>query len=101
MKRKRRDYLRKIKSIMVDNYDYCVDCGSNYMVEIHHCIHGISSNMDNAEKYGLLIPLCHIHHHKLHDHGYKDKYYQAQAQKRFEEVYPELNFLKIFGRNYK
>ena len=25
---------------------------------------------------------------------------RAIGQKRFQEVYPELNFVKIFGRNY-
>lgn len=25
---------------------------------------------------------------------------RAIGQKKFQEVYPELNFIKIFGRNY-
>lgn len=101
--KKRRKYvdLRKKKSIMVDSYDYCVLCGSSYMVDVHHCIHGITSNKQYAEDYGLLVPLCRICHDKLHSQGKDREYLERIAQERFEEVYPELSFLKIFGRNYK
>lgn len=36
-----------------------------------------------------------VHFHKALDNKLK-----AHTQKRFTEVYPQLDFLKIFGKNY-
>lgn len=40
--------------------EHCKLCGSPY-VEIHHCLHG-TANRKKADKYNLVIPLCHEHH---------------------------------------
>ena len=89
-----------MKSVITDNMDQCFICGSPYMIEVHHCIHG-TANRKLADKYGLTVGLCHICHSKLHDHGTKDKVLQQLAQLKFEETYPDLDFMKIFGRSYK
>ena len=51
--------MRKKKSIIVDDMEHCKLCGSPY-VEIHHCLHG-TANRKKADKYNLVIPLCHDH----------------------------------------
>lgn len=87
------------KGIITDEWDYCFVCGSPYMIDPHHCLKGSYRKL--ADKYGLIVPLCRICHDKLHDHGFREKQLQALAQEKFEEHYPKLNFLKIFGRNFK
>lgn len=36
----------------------------------------------------------------IHFNSKLDKKIKAYTQKRFNEIYPELDFLKIFGKNY-
>lgn len=81
----------------------CYFCGSQTALESHHCILG--KNRSNAEKYGLKVWLCYEHHRGTYGcHGkygslLQDKL-KVAAQKKFEEVYPELDFLDIFKINY-
>lgn len=88
------------KGIITDEWDKCFLCGSPYILETHHAIHGVG-NRKCADKFGLVVPLCHICHTNLHDHGFHDRELQALAQEKFEETYPDKDFLKIFGRYYK
>ena len=90
-----------MKSIITDELDRCFNCGSRYMIECHHVLHG-TANRKIADKYGLTVPLCHICHCKLHDYDNSlDRALQRLGQETFEKKYPELNFRQIFGRNYK
>lgn len=82
--------------------DYCFICG-RYGTEIHHVFYG-TANRKLSDKYGMVIGLCYNHHTGqmgVH-HGNKelDLKVKRMAQRRFEEVYPELSFLAVFGRNY-
>lgn len=91
------------KSIMGYEVGFCIVCGSPYTEE-HHVIYGRGLRA-LSEKYGLKVPLCYVHHRdsKLGIHFDKafDNSLKAEAQRKFEETYPNENFLKIFGRNYK
>ena len=57
-----------------------------------------------SEKYGCWCYLCAIHHNLsnagVHFNKELDIELKQMAQKRFNEVYPDLDFLKTFGRNY-
>ena len=89
------------RSIITDNLEYCAEC-SALADDIHHCIHGISSNKKRAEEFGLMIPLCRKHHDMVHFKASGlDAKYKAIAQEKFEEHYPDLDFMKIFGRSFK
>ena len=89
------------KGIITDNWDECFNCGSRYMLECHHAIHG-TANRKLADKYGLIVPMCHICHCKLHDYDTSlDKALQRYAQEKFEQKYPNISFRQVFGRNYK
>lgn len=55
--------------------EHCKLCGSPY-VEIHHCLHG-TANRKKADKYNLVIPLCHEHHT-----GGKQSLQRCQMQKK-------------------
>ena len=72
--------------------------------EEHHAIFG-SSGRALSTKYGLVCYLCHEHHrtskdavHQNHDMA---ALIQDKAQRAFEAEYPDLDFMAIFGRNYK
>lgn len=88
-------------SIMQENKE-CYITKSTLNLHKHH-IFG-AANRNNSEKYGLWIWLK-ADWHNMADYGIhfnkplREKI-QKEAQQRFNEVYPDLNFLKIFGRNY-
>jgi len=90
--------MKEHTSIITDDWEHCILCGG-YPDHEHHCLHG--SYKELADKFHLVAPLCHNCHEKLHDKSKDDKKLQAKAQEAFEEHYPELDFLKIFGRNFK
>lgn len=71
-------------------------------LEKHH-IFG-ASNRGKSEKYGLWVYLRHDLHNEppegVHFCRAADLELKQAAQKRFNEVYPGLDFIEIFGRNY-
>ena len=90
-------------SIITKDLEHCIVCGTTFNIHKHEIFHG-TANRKLSIKYGLVIPLCGKHHnlsnegiHYNHDLELK---FKKIAQKRFQEVYPDLNFLNIFGRNY-
>lgn len=95
-----------MKSIMQD-VDECYVCGDTRWLEEHHCIFG-SGKRKLSEKYGLKVKLCKHHHTgditgnkaAVHFNKVLDTKIKQEAQKAFERTYPELNFVKVFGRNY-
>mgnify|MGYP003295568855 CR=1 FL=1 len=98
-----------MKSIMHEKDGTCYLCvllHSNYSPKVtqeHHVIFGIA-NRKQSEKYGLKVNLCLEHH----EHGKEAVHMNAEialilkkeAQKVFEEKYPNLSFLGVFGKNY-
>ena len=95
--------MAKCKSILTDDLEHCMVC-MNPNVEIHHTLYG-TANRKLSDKYKLLVALCPEHHRgsDLSPHFNREFDLQLKkfAQERFEEVYPELDFLQIFGRNYR
>ena len=90
-----------MKSIIQEDTDYCFVCG-RYGTEIHHTFFG-NPNRKWSEKYKCVIGLCPEHHRGntgVHFNRELDLTMKRVAQRRFAEVYPELDFLAIFGRNY-
>ena len=58
-----------------------------------------------SEKYGIKVYLCHEHHtggkEAVHVNYETCRRLQAEGQQAFERAYPDKDFLKIFGKNYK
>lgn len=69
----------------------------------HHVVFG-HANRRLSEKYGLKVYLCIDHHLYGSDAVHRNKavndYLCKEAQKCFEEKYPNLSFLGVFGKNY-
>lgn len=68
----------------------------------HHIFYGCNRNM--SEKYGMCVML-RADWHNLADYGVHfnkelDNKLKQWGQMKFTKMYPDLNFLEIFGRNY-
>ena len=81
----------------------CLICGSTQNIHIHEVFYG-TANRQLSIKYGLCVCLCGRHHNLsnvgVHFNKQLDTNLKQHAQQKFNEVYPELNFMKIFGKNY-
>ena len=81
----------------------CLICGTNQNIHIHEVFFGYGKRQLSI-KYGLCVCLCARHHNMsndgVHFHKPMDIKLKQHAQKRFNEVYPELDFMQIFGKNY-
>jgi hypothetical protein len=90
-----------MKSIMQEDTNYCYMCG-RYGTEIHHIFFG-TSNRKMSDRYKCVVGLCYEHHRGnsgVHHNRELDLELKRMAQKRFQDIYPEYDFLAIFGRNY-
>lgn len=91
-----------MKSI-ISNERECLVCKTPLNLHKHHIFFG-NGNRELSEKYGCWCYLCARHHNfsneGVHFNQRLNLQLRAFAQKRFIEVYPDLDFLKIFGVNY-
>lgn len=100
-----------MKSIMQENKKICYICSKIGMgreqrgLEEHH-IYGGHGRREISERYGMKVYLCPGHHqfgpdavHKLPNEGW-DLMLKQIGQERFEQVYPNLDFIKTFGKSY-
>ncbi len=90
-----------MRSIVSDNKE-CFICGSTQWLECHHIYGG--SNRKHSTKYGLVVYLCHYCHNEppngVHHNRERMLWLRKVGQKKFNEAYPKLDFMRIFGRNY-
>lgn len=84
-------------SIFTDDLSHCILCGKK-KEHLHEAIFG--SNRLNSIKYGIVIPVCSKCHLECHKNSQLQRVWKAKAQIYFEKTYPDLDFIKIFGRNY-
>ena len=91
-----------MKSIIQKSKDRCFLCGRQAQEE-HHIFFG-TANRKLSEKYGIKVYLCTECHrvgkYAVHNNKETDMKLKIIGQKKFEEKYPKLCFLTIFGRNY-
>lgn len=92
---------RTIKSIIQDTKE-CFLCSRVDCLESHHIFGGF--NREHSEKYGLKVWLCHWCHNEppngVHHNKETMQWLHLMGQKAFENTYIDLDFTKIFGRNY-
>lgn len=100
-----------MKSIMHDKKDgTCYLCmmlhndDSIKEVRQEHHIFGGTANRKLSERYGLKVYLCLNHHLAGTEAVHKDAkvaiLLKQKGQRTFEERFPDLDFMKIFGKNY-
>ena len=87
---------------IVDKNKRCFICGTTQFLEVHHIMAG--ANRDKSTKYKLVVYLCSDCHRNgknaAHRNRVTDLMLKEAGQRAFEREYPELDFLKIFHRNY-
>lgn len=76
--------------------------GRTGWLEKHHIFGG--SNRKWSEKYGLWVWLTHEEHNEpprgVHFNKGVRRALQREAQRAFEQKYPDLDFRAIFGKDY-
>lgn len=81
------------------------DYNTRSNLEEHHIFGGY--NRAKSEKYGLKVYLCPEHHrisdNAVHreDKNNNKRLLQAIAQEHFTDYYTNLDFISIFGKNYR
>lgn len=87
---------------ILQNEKVCFMSGCTAALERHHIFPG--ANRKNSAKYGLWVWLRHDLHNEppagVHHNISQMRALQRIGQAAFEEHYPDLDFMKIFGRNY-
>lgn len=96
------------RSIMQQKNGCCYLCEKlgqrqqGLIIEEHHCLSG--KNRKLSEHYGLKVYLCLRHHREgteaVHNNSDYMNMLREDAQRAFEERYPNQSFREIFGRNY-
>ena len=84
-------------SILTSDLDHCVICRTK-KEHLHEVCFG--RNRINSIKYGLVIPLCSLHHTEMHRNKEWQEYWHKKGQQAFIAYYPDLDFFKIFKINY-
>lgn len=91
------------KSIMQSDPGVSYLSGAAYGLEKHHVFYG-QGRRELSEKYGLFVWLTHDEHNEppfgIHFNRDARRALERDGQAAFEREYPDLEFKKIFGRNY-
>lgn len=85
-------------SLFCDDNSKCMFCGSSYFLTWHEIFAG--RNRQNSIRYGLCLRMCLNCHNLNQENKLFNNYWHKKGQEKFEEVYPNLVFVKIFGKNY-
>lgn len=89
-------------SILVDSLDYCIVCGRPHPHK-HEVFFG-EKQRKHSIKYGMVLPLCYIHHEgneSPHRNREIDLRYKEKAQEVWENTYgTREDFREIFGKSY-
>ena len=88
---------RNRTSLFTDDLTCCIICGKP-KDHLHEIFFG--KNRINSIKYKLIIPVCFECHSKIHNDIILQKEWFIKGQTKFNEVYPDLDFVEIFGKNY-
>ena len=84
-------------SILTDDLEHCIIC-KKPKDNLHEVYFG--KNRQLSMEYGCVIPLCYMHHIMIHDRHSLDLIYKIKMQEAFEKTY-DIDFIKVFGKNYK
>lgn len=107
-KKKRKKHPKSIMHPEGDKHCFLCMMRGNRMthqyLETHHVIFG-SGKRQISEEYGLTVRLCPLHHRTgseaVHNNKKNADKLKRIAQERFEETYPNLDWMEVVGKNYK
>lgn len=84
-------------SILTKDLDHCYLCG-NKKDDIHEIYEG--ARRIPSMKWGCCIPVCRNCHRCLHNDYSFALPYKKLCQKKFMDVYPNIDFISIFHKSY-
>ena len=90
---------RKRFSLFSTDINHCYLCHSTHQLTWHEIFRG--RNRSNSMKYGLCLRMCLSCHERLQDNKEFNEYWHKKGQALFENAYPDLDFVKVFRKNYK
>lgn len=91
--------LERNRSSLFSNIkNKCMFCGSSYNLTWHEIFRG--RNRQNSMKYKLCLRMCLNCHEKYQEDEKFNNEWHKKGQTIFNDVYPDLDFLEIFKRNY-
>ena len=96
---KKLDKLERERFSLFCGDSKCMLCGSTYQLTWNEIFRG--KNRKLSMQYGLCQRLCLDCHRKFQDDVLFNEKWHKKGQIAFEKAYPNLDFIKIFGRNYK
>ena len=100
--KKRTSKLNKLErdrfSLFTDDDSKCMLCGSTYQLTWNEIFRG--KNRQLSMKYGLCQRLCLSCHMKYQEDPVFNEFWHKKGQLEFIKNHPELDFVKIFGKNY-
>lgn len=67
--------------------------------EVHH-VRMNNMSRKRCEELGLVVHLCRLHHHQIHNYGYAKWCLQCDAQARMEETMSHEEYMNIVGKSY-
>ena len=83
---------------LFSNEEMCYKCNGTSQLTWHEIFDG--RNRQNSMRYGLCLRLCLKCHREItNDIAFKNEWYK-KGQVKFQETYPNLDFLSIFYKNY-
>lgn len=92
-----------MKKSLISNDKVCWVCGTTQDIHKHHIFRGYAFRKVSDE-YGCWVYLCGRHHNLsnegVHFNKELDLTLKKLCQEKFMKMYPELDFIKTFGRNY-
>lgn len=90
-------------SILQKEMNECYFCGTRKNLNIHEVFFGTGRRALSI-KYGCCVALCEAHHNlsnmSVHFNREMDLSLKKDMQRKFMETYPEIDFIKIFRKNY-
>lgn len=101
MKAKKR--YSKSSSVLQEDLGECIICGTRYNIHRHEVFFG-TANRQKSIKWGMVVGLCAYHHdtsnNSVHYNDEMDLKLKRYAQRKFQEAYPDEDFMEVFNRNY-
>lgn len=88
---------RNRTSLFTADLEHCIICGKS-KEHLHEVFYG--RNRLNSIRYNIVIPICLKCHLEMHKNKALQNEYHKKGQVLFNETYPDLDFIEIFGRNY-
>ena len=88
---------RNRTSLFTADLEHCIICGKA-KEQLHEVFYG--RNRLNSIRYNIVIPICLKCHLEMHKNKALQNEYHKKGQVLFNETYPDLDFIEIFGRNY-